>query len=121
MIKYFQIMKTGLSYELDSDIHYYHHFKIGELLVCDMVEDYLGGCWGMEYKRVITYDTFHNSKWDNGISLYRNTYQGNKVFTLNWDSTKSQKIDFVESIKDGYLVDVTKCVNREWKLELIGI
>jgi len=107
--KYFQIMKSGLSYELDSDIHYYHHFKIGELIVCNMVKD------------LITYDNFHNPNWDNGVSLYRNTYQGNKVFTLNWDSTKSQKIDLIESIKDEYLVDVTKCVNREWKLELIGI
>lgn len=117
MIKYFQIMKSGLSYELDSDIHYYHHFKIGELIVCEVSDKY-EGCWPINYKRVIEYN---KPKWHSGVELYRNTYQGNSVFTLNWDSIKSEKLNFVDLIREGYLEDVTKCVKRDWKLELIGI
>lgn len=118
MIKYFQIMKTGFSYELDSDIHYYHHFKIGELLVCEVSDKKYEGCWGIIYKRVVEYN---KPRWCSGVELYRNTYQGNSVFTLNWDSIKSEKINFIDAIESRYLEDVTKCVKREWKLELIGI
>lgn len=120
MIKYFQIMKTGLSYELDSDIHYYHHFKIGELLICEVSDKNkkYEGCWGIIYKRVIEYN---KPRWFSSVELYRNTYQGNSVFTVNWDSIKSKKLNFIDLIGEGYLEDVTKCVNREWKLELIGI
>lgn len=115
MIKYFQIMKSGLSYELDSDIHYYHHFKIGELLVCEFGDDEIKERWGVIYKRVITYDE-HNV-----VILNRRTYQGNKEFTINWDSINSEKKDLVELIKGEYLFDITKNIHRERKLELIGI
>jgi hypothetical protein len=113
-------MKSGLSYELDSDINYYHHFKIGELIVCEVSDNKkYEGCWPINYKRVIEYN---KPKWySGGIELYRNTYQANKVFTLNWDSIKSEKLNFVDLIRERYLEDVTKCVKRDWKLELIGI
>jgi hypothetical protein len=113
-------MKPGLSYELDSDIHYYYHFKHGDLLVCEFGDDKIEGCYGVIYKRVVTYENFYKpNKWSNAVTLDRNTYQGNSVFTLNWDSVSSKRIDLVTSIKDGYLYDVTKCMNRNWKLELI--
>lgn len=118
--RYYQVMKSGLSYELDSDIHYYHHFKIGELLVCEVLGVWFGEySSGIIYKRVLDFDG--PNKWETIDTLDRNTHQGNSVFTLNWDSIKSEKINFIDAIESRYLEDVTKCVKREWKLELIGI
>ena len=31
-MKYFEIIKEGISICLDSDINYYHHFEVGEIL-----------------------------------------------------------------------------------------
>ena len=42
-------------------------------------------------------------------------------FLLDWDKTVSARLTVAGCITKGYMVDVTKNVNREWKLNQLGI
>lgn len=121
MIKYFQIKKSGISYELDSDIHYYYHLKSGDLLVCEISPNVkLEGCWGVIIKRIIFAE--EDRKWsDKYITLDRNTFIGNRIFTKYWDSIRSEKISLMELIDNKYVDDITILINRNVKLELLGL
>jgi hypothetical protein len=42
-------------------------------------------------------------------------------FTIDWDKVQSVKLTVVGCINTGYLVDVTKLVHRQEKLNSLGI
>jgi hypothetical protein len=42
-------------------------------------------------------------------------------FTLDWNKTCSFRLSVVSCINKGYLVDITKNIERQNKLKLIGI
>jgi hypothetical protein len=42
-------------------------------------------------------------------------------FTIDWDKTSSARLTVASCITKGYLVDVTKGVNRQEKLKSLGI
>jgi hypothetical protein len=111
--RYFKILREGISYELDSDIHYYHHLKVEELLVCDISYKVVLSDSPIIYKRIVN--------CNNCIDLKKLTRISDNIFTLNWDSIKSKRVNLLHLINQGYLVDITKYVNRGYKLELLGI
>jgi hypothetical protein len=101
MSLYYLSVKTNrLSIELDSDIHYYEHFKEGDILTIQLNannEPMLVGLNGKNFKRYPFY------------------------FKLDWDSTKSKIVSITEAIRLGLVSDITKSIERNEKLKKIGI
>ena len=106
LIKYLEVIKDGLSIELDSDIHYYHHFKVGEIITVEINKD------SMVLASIVTILFDINQS----IGVY-----GRNLLKINWDSIKSESLSINDSIDRGYLIDITKNVDRNKKLELLGI
>jgi hypothetical protein len=100
MTKYYlEVMKSGLSICLDTDVQYYHQFEIGDIINIHMYsyngpKVVFGG--RVEYDAQFTFE-------DRGgkIAIYRLGVAG--------------------CITKGYLVDITKGVNRQEKLNILGI
>ena len=98
MTKYYlEVMKSGVSICLDTDVQYHHHFKVGDI-----------------------------------INIHMYSYSGPKVviggrveydaeFTIDWNKTSSARLTVAGCITKGYLSDVTKGVNRQEKLNQLGI
>ena len=98
MTKYYlEVMKSGVSICLDTDVQYHHQFGVGDI-----------------------------------INIHMYSYSGPKVviggrveydaeFTIDWDKTSSARLTVAGCITKGYLVDVTKGVNRQEKLNQLGI
>ena len=94
---YFEVMKDNVSICLDSDIGYHHHFKIGDVLLIIMDDDL-----GIKLKH----------DWIEVI---------NPSFTLDWDKTCSARLSTASCINKGVMVDITKNVDRDFKLKKLGI
>ncbi len=107
MIKYLEVIKTGSSIELDTDINYHHDFSIGELLVIDIITTPPT----VNLKRTI----YNDVSFQLDFNLLQNK------FKINWDSRDCERLNIVSMIESGYLIDVTECINRNKKLELLGI
>ena len=98
MTKYYlEVMREGVSICLDSDVQYHHHFKVGDIIPIHMYSD--------KGPKVVF----------GGYSEYE------AEFTLDWDKTSSARLTVAGCITKGYLVDVTKGVNRQEKLNQLGI
>ena len=98
MTKYYlEVMREGVSICLDTDVHYHHQFKIGDVIPIHMYSD--------KGPKVVF----------GGYSEY------DAEFTLDWDKTSSVRLTVAGCITKGYLVDVTKGVNRQEKLNQLGI
>jgi len=101
MTKYYlEVMKSGLSICLDTDVQYYHQFEIGDIINIHMYSDkgpkvVFGG--RVEYDAQFT------------------------LVILDWDKVKSARLSVASFITMGYLVDITKGVNRQEKLNILGI
>ena len=104
-MKYFEIIKEGISICLDSDINYYHHFKVGEMI-----------CISNYYNPTLEY-IVNNTKWNMNFKF--------EYFKKNWDSTNHQNWTIPECAYQGYFKDITEGVVlsriREQKLKEIGI
>lgn len=94
---YFEVMKDNVSICLDSDIGYHHHFKIGDVLLIIMDDD-LGITLKNDWIEVV-----------------------NPSFTLDWDKTCSARLSTASCINKGVMVDITKNVDRDFKLKQLGI
>jgi hypothetical protein len=94
-IYYLEILVDNLSICLDSDIYYYHHFKLGDIIVA-------------HYGRNELHFLINGSKTDRHI------------FTLNWDNI-SENITLADAIRKGIILDRTKSIERENKLNQLGI
>ena len=98
MTKYYlEVMREGVSICLDTDVHYHHQFKIGDVIPIHMYSD--------KGPKVVF----------GGYSEYE------AEFTLDWDKAFSVRLTVASCITKGYLVDVTKGVNRQEKLNQLGI
>jgi len=98
MTKYYlEVMREGVSICLDTDVHYHHHFKVGDIIPIHMYSD--------KGPKVVF----------GGYTEY------DAEFTIDWDKTSSARLSVAGCITKGYLVDVTKGVNRQEKLNQLGI
>lgn len=96
---YLQVLKDNVSICLDTDIGYHHQFKIGDIINIHMYPDkgpkvVFGDYVGFEY---------------------------DAEFTLDWTKTSSARLTIDVCITKGYLADVTKQVDRNFKLEQLGL
>lgn len=97
MTKYYlEVASDKLSICLDTDINYYHHFKLGDLLLI-----------------VIQTHTI--------LLKFENMTIKNPEFTENWDSTKSSILSISSCVSSGRLVDVSLQVERQDKLKQLGL
>ncbi len=96
---YFEVMREDISICLDTDIHYHHHFKIGDII----------------YVNMYPYKNIYSNK------VLFGTIEYDAIFTLDWNKTCSSRLTVVDCITKGYLTDVTKNVDREFKLNQLGI
>ena len=98
MTKYYlEVIKWGISICLDTDVHYYHEFKIGDVIPIHMYSD--------KGPKVVF----------GGYTEY------DAEFTLDWDKRANATLTVASCIIKGYLVDVTKGVQRQEKLKSLGI
>lgn len=98
MTKYYlEVLKDNVSICLDSDIRYYHQFQIGDIIYVNMYSD--------KGPKVVF----------GGYAEY------DAEFTLDWDKRNSARLTIASCITKGYMVDVTKNVDRDFKLEQLGI
>ena len=96
---YLQIVKDNVSILVDSDVGYHHHFKIDDVI--EVVMD------------------------DNlGVSLNIHGCVIRKFgarFTIDWDKKDYQQLSIASSIMKGYMIDITKGVERNRKLDELGV
>jgi hypothetical protein len=98
MTKYYlEVMSEGVSICLDTDVQYHHQFKIGDVIPIHMYSD--------KGPKVVF----------GGYTEY------DAEFTLDWDKAFSVRLTVASCITKGYMVDVTKNIERQNKLKLIGI
>ena len=94
---YLQIVKDNVSILADSDIGYYHQFKIDDVIEIVMDQNL-------------------------GVSLNINGWIiQNPKFTIDWDKKNYQQLSIASSVMNGYMVDITKSVERNKKLDELGI
>jgi hypothetical protein len=99
MTKYYlEVLKEGVSICLDTDVQYHHRFEVGDVISIHMYSD----------------------KGPKVVFGGRVEYDADE-FTLDWDKTASARGSIAFCITKGYLVDVTKGVERQEKLKTLGI
>jgi predicted RNA-binding protein (virulence factor B family) len=91
---YLEVIKEGISICLDTDVHYHHQFKIGDIIYINMYSD-------------------------KGPKLVFGTVEYDAVFTLDWTKTSSARLDIGSCITNGYLKDITIQMLRDKKLDLL--
>ena len=103
MTKYYlEVVKNNVSICLDSDIGYHHHFKVGDIIL-------------------VEYDIKGNTNLIfDGLSRQYSITSAVE-FKIDWDKTCSMRLSIAGCITKGYMVDVTKNVQREEKLKTLGI
>jgi hypothetical protein len=94
---YLEVMREGVSICLDTDVQYHHEFKVGDIIPIHMYSD--------KGPKVVF----------GGYSEYE------AEFTLDWDKAFSVRLTVAGCITKGYMVDVTKSVHRQEKLNQLGI
>jgi hypothetical protein len=98
MTKYYlEVMREGVSICLDTDVQYHHQFGVGDIIPIHMYSD--------KGPKVVF---GRSSEYD-------------AEFTLDWNKTFSARLSVAGCITKGYLVDVTKNVDRDIKLNQLGI
>ena len=103
MTKYYlEVVKNNVSICLDTDVQYHHEFNIGDII---LVEYDING------KTTLIFDVMSMS--------YSITFGAE--FKIDWDKTCSMRLSIAGCITRGYMVDVTKNVDRNFKLEQLGI
>ena len=97
MTKYYlQVLDKDLSICLDSDVHYYHEFAVGDILTIEM--------WS-----------------DRGPKIKFGKVEYDAVFTWKWNTTGSKRLTIAGAISSGMLVDIALAVIRESKLKSLRI
>lgn len=94
---YLQIVKDDVSILVDSDVGYHHQFKIDDVI------------------EIVMHD-------DLGVSLNIHGWIiQNPKFTIDWDKKDWKQLSIASSVMNGYMMDITKGVERDNKLEQLGI
>ncbi len=94
---YLEVLKEGISICLDTDVHYHHEFKVGEII----------------YINMYPYKNIYSNK------VVFGTVEYDAVFTLDWTKTSSSRLDVGSCITKGYLKDITIQMLRDKKLDLL--
>ena len=95
MIYYLEVIKEDLSICLDSDINLYHHYEVGDIIEID-------------YKlNEPSYLYFNNLKVKYG------------GLTIDWGKINQKRLSIISCINAKYIVDITKNVEREEKINKI--
>ena len=98
MTKYYlEVMREGVSICLDTDVQYHHRFNVGDVIPIHMYSD--------KGPKVV----------------FGGRIEYDAEFTLDWDKAFSVRLTVATCISKGYLVDVTKGVERQEKLKTLGI
>ena len=98
MTKYYlEVLREGVSICLDTDVQYHHRFEVGDVIPIHMYSD--------KGPKVV----------------FGGRVEYDAEFTIDWDKTSSARLTVAGCITRGYLVDVTKGVNRQEKLKILGI
>jgi len=98
MTKYYlSVLKDNVSICLDSDVHYYHEFEIGDIINIHMYSD------------------------KGPMVVFGNRVEYNAEFTLDWNKTVSARLTVAACITKGYLADITLQFDRDFKLKQLGI
>lgn len=98
MTKYYlEVLKDDVSICLDTDIRHYHQFEIGDIINIHMYSD--------KGPKVVF----------GGYAEY------DAEFTLDWNKTCSTRLSVANCITKGILADITSQVDRNFKLEQLGI
>ena len=99
MTKYYlEVLMEGVSICLDTDVQYHHRFRVGDVISIHMYSD----------------------KGPKVVFGGRVEYDADE-FTIDWDKTASVSLTVASCISKGYLVDITKGVERQEKLNILGI
>lgn len=103
MTKYYlEVVKNNVSICLDTDVQYHHEFNIGDIILVE---------YDIKGKTTLIFDVMSMS--------YSITFGAE--FKIDWDKTCSMRLSIAGCITKGYMVDVTKNVQREEKLKTLGI
>ncbi len=99
MTKYYlQVVKSGISICLDTHLSYYHEYVVSDIILIHMYSDngpkVVFGEGGVEY---------------------------DAEFRSDWDKRANATLTVASCIIKGYLVDITKAVQRQEKLKSLGI
>ncbi len=98
MTKYYlEVIKWGISICLDTDVNYYHEFEVGDIIPIHMYSD--------KGPKVV----------------FGGRVEYDAQFRLDWDKRANATLTVAGCITKGYLVDVTKGVHRQEKLNQLGI
>ena len=98
MTKYYlEVMREGVSICLDTDVQYHHRFEVGDVIPIHMYSD--------RGPKVV----------------FGGRVEYDAQFTIDWDKTTSVRLTVASCITKGYLVDITKGVERQEKLKSLGI
>jgi len=95
-VYYLEVLKDSVSICLDTDVHYHHQFNLGDVITIHMYSD-------------------------KGPKVVLGRAEYDAEFTIDWDKTCSMRLSVAGCITKGYLADVTKNVDREFKLNQLGI
>jgi hypothetical protein len=91
------VIKWGISICLDTDVNYYHEFEVGDIIPIHMYSD--------KGPKVV----------------FGGRVEYDAQFRLDWDKRANATLTVAGCITKGYLVDVTKGVHRQEKLNQLGI
>jgi hypothetical protein len=98
MTKYYlEVIREGISICLDTDVQYHHRFEVGDVIPIHMYSD--------KGPKVV----------------FGGRVEYDAEFTIDWDKTESVRLTVASCITKGYLVDITKGVERQEKLKSLGI
>ena len=97
---YLQVVKDNVSISCNGfRKRYHHHFKIDDVI------------------EVVMDDNLEVSLNINGWIIQKFGAR----FTIDWDKKDYQQLTIASSIMNGYMMDITKGVERNKKLEQLGI
>ena len=98
-----EVLYKNISFAIDTDIGYYEHFKPVDIIEVtanriDLIRD--------GKINLITVGDFYNSSIQ---------------FTVDWDMNTSTRMSIWGLIKKDFMRDITNTINRDRKLEELGI
>jgi len=96
---YLQVVKDNVSILVDSDLGYHHHFKIDDVI------------------EVVMDDNLEVSLNIHGWIIQKFGAR----FTIDWDKFDRQELSIASAVMKGYMIDITKGVERNKKLDELGI
>jgi len=102
---FIEVIKENINLLIDSDTGYYHTFKIGDIIEQDIYDLKLNGSTILlrgDYTKEIVQYTIRHAKFYGGVPV-------------------SARVNMWKLIELGYVLDITKLVLRNKKIEELGI